>query len=66
MLGLPGDAVCEDCCCDPSLGGVNVDVDCDCGGALSLGRAALGMPEEGSGEPFDTADDSLETGQTVV
>lgn len=66
MLGLPGDAVFEDCCCEPSLGGLTVDVDCDCDGALSLGRAVLGFSEEGSGEPFDGAADSLETGQTVV
>lgn len=65
MLGLPGDAVCEDSC-EPSLGGLNVNVDCDCGEALSLGLTVLGMSEEGPGVSSGGADESLETGQTVV
>lgn len=61
-LGLPGGAVCVDCAL--SLGGTSVE-DGDAG-ALSLGLSPLILPGDASGEMLGGADDSLETGQTVV
>ena len=40
-LGLPGDTACEDCFCDPSLGGLKFDE--DGGDELPSGAGALGL-----------------------